>query len=290
MAGMVSVRIQKLTIKEAMGQARHDSREKTQDYVNAGRTGENLLILGSMNTSSLRGMVNNAVARYSAHHKRAWRKDSNHIVSGIITFSKEARDNVNNAPPDAQAERFICALGDQYKAMPVYLVRHADETTTHYHFQFLNLCEDDMRPLSVKLGRKQLSELQDLAGRCFEDVGLGRGKRRVDRMRDGEPFEAVTHRTVRQLHASMAAEVPGLTLGSHAPDREAVVPDAATSALRVAGGGDTKESSHGKKLDLFTELARRRAIESLQSQAQSQARSSDPEPEPEVDAGWAPGL
>ena len=166
MAGMVSVRIQKLTLKQAMGQARHDSREKTQDYVNAGRTGENLLILGSMNTSSLRGMVNNAVARYSAHHKRAWRKDSNHIVSGIITFSKEARDNVNNAPPDAQAERFICALGDQYKAMPVYLVRHADETTTHYHFQFLNLCENDMRPLSVKLGRKQLSELQDLGKVC----------------------------------------------------------------------------------------------------------------------------
>jgi predicted nucleic acid-binding Zn-ribbon protein len=63
------------------------------------------------------------------------------------------------------------------------------------------------KAVTNKLDRGALKSLQDDAGQVFSAVGLTRGTPKVDRIKNGEPTSAYIHRSVKELHEDLPAEI-----------------------------------------------------------------------------------
>jgi len=86
------------------------------------------------------------------------------------------------------------------------LVRHEDETRTHYHFMLMN------QTLGGKSSRRSFSRdaciaLQDMAGKEFSSMDIHRGKPKEQRVLDGEPLHKHIHRSVKKLHEDLPHEI-----------------------------------------------------------------------------------
>jgi hypothetical protein len=201
MAGVVSVRVQGVKGVKAGGQVSHDSRKgQVPGYVDKERSSQNQLLIGSFDSLKVKGQEQ--VQRYRELSHKEMRKDANLFIAGVITFDREAKMQVDSSPPDAQAKRFVESFCKKYKTEPVYLVRHSDESTVHYHFMTENI-DKEGKAVTNKLDRGALKSLQDDAGQVFSAVGLTRGTPKVDRIKNGEPTSAYIHRSVKELHEDL---------------------------------------------------------------------------------------
>ena len=102
---------------------------------------------------------------YRDMHKRAMPKTSNHFFKGIITFSHEnivdeATNDMDRNHLDMQAEMFLRFINDDYGVYPLYLTRHEDETTVHYHFVCENFDYEKARTVQRALSRGQFSKMK----------------------------------------------------------------------------------------------------------------------------------
>jgi len=118
---------------------------------------------------------------YRDMHKRAMPKTSNHFFKGIITFSHEnivdeATNDMDRNHLDMQAEMFLRFINDDYGVYPLYLTRHEDETTVHYHFVCENFDYEKARTVQRALSRGQFSKMQDLVGEAFAPDRYQRGE------------------------------------------------------------------------------------------------------------------
>ena len=118
---------------------------------------------------------------YRDMHKRAMPKTSNHFFKGIITFSHEntvdeATNDMDRNHLDMQAEMFLRFINDDYGVYPLYLARHEDETTVHYHFVCENFDYEKARTVQRVLSREQFSKMQDLVGEAFSPDRYQRGE------------------------------------------------------------------------------------------------------------------
>jgi hypothetical protein len=205
MAGVVSVRVQGVKGVKAGGQVSHDSRKgQVPGYVDKERSHENKVLLGSFD--SLKVKCQEQVQRYREFSHKEMRKDANLFIAGVITFDREAKMQVDSSPPDAQAKDFVESFCRKYKTEPVYLVRHSDESTVHYHFMTENI-DKNGKAVTNQLNRPALKSLQDEAGQVFSAVGLSRGVSKIERIQNGEPTSAYIHRSVKELHEDLPAEI-----------------------------------------------------------------------------------
>ena len=206
MAGMVSVRV--WGTQSAIGELGHDARtsKKIPKNVDQTRTHLNRVLIGSMTQEDLVKSKREQGERIRSFTKKAPRRDANYYIPGIITFSKEARNKVNSMPPDGQAMKFVEDVSKKHDVKIIYLVRHSDESTTHYHFM-LEYVNSDGRAVGRKLNKKALSGLQDEAGMVFGSIGLTRGVKKTERLARGEDFSKTVHRSVRQLHDDLPGEI-----------------------------------------------------------------------------------
>jgi hypothetical protein len=118
---------------------------------------------------------------YRDMHKRAMPKTSNHFFKGIITFSHEntvgeATNDMDRKHLDMQADMFLRIINDEYGVYPLYLTRHEDETTVHYHFVCENFDYDKARTVQRALSRGQFYKMQDLVGEAFAPDRYQRGE------------------------------------------------------------------------------------------------------------------
>ncbi len=118
---------------------------------------------------------------YRDMHKRAMPKTSNHFFKGIISFSHEntvgeATNDMDRKHLDMQADMFLRIINDEYGVYPLYLTRHEDETTVHYHFVCENFDYDKARTVQRALSRGQFSKMQDLVGEAFAPDRYQRGE------------------------------------------------------------------------------------------------------------------
>ena len=207
MPGMVSVRVKGLRSPRSPGAFGHDSRTGyVPKNVDQSRSHLNKVLIGDMTLETLTESQQEQSARIRAFTKRAPRKDANYYISGIITFSKEARDDVNSQPPDEQAKAFIEDLSRSLNLKILYAIRHSDESTNHYHFMLENI-DGEGRAKARTLNKKALSALQDRAGETFEKIGIKRGIKKKERLENGEPYAKTVHRTVQQLHTDLPKEI-----------------------------------------------------------------------------------
>lgn len=207
MPGMVSVRVKGLQSQRIQGAFGHDSRTGfVPKNIDQSRSHLNKVLIGEMTLKTMTKSQQEQSARIRAFTKRAPRKDANYYIAGIVTFSKEARNGVNGRPPDEQAEKYVGDLAKSLDLKILYLVRHSDESTNHYHFMLENV-DTEGRAKARTLNKKALSEIQDKAGEFFAQIGIKRGIKKKERLENGEPYAKTVHRSVAQLHLDLPKEI-----------------------------------------------------------------------------------
>lgn len=244
----VSIRIATLSAAAVPGQLRHDLRTGVlPDYVDRDRVADNRVLVEPPSPARMRERTVERRARASP--RRALRRDAAIAVAGIVTWSREAQELIRAAPPDRQdaAYRAIAeAVGRHYGIGVLGLTVHVDESAPHAHVWWDARCEDGSA-LSASLNT---AHLQDLAAGAlaplFPQIGRGRAKR--ERRAAGEPRAAWVHRSVRELHQDLPAEIEALER-----ERDRARDRAAEMAARVSAL-ETREA----ELGALTERERRR--------------------------------
>lgn len=127
---------------------------------------------------------------------------------GIITFGKEAQAKILSLSESDQNKYYrkcAKAIADRLNTQLTGLVIHRDESAPHAHFQMLAINQDGLPVSKEKYGIK--SEIQDVAGSVYKPLGVHRGKRKSERMRDGESESAYINRSVKELHQDLPNEI-----------------------------------------------------------------------------------
>jgi hypothetical protein len=163
-------------------------------------------------------------------------KDAAVSISGIVTFSTDAQPAIDALPKAEQDRRFLLAaeaVADHLGTDVAGVAVHRDESAIHCHFTLYGFGQDG-QPVSRKLKKKVLSQLQDVAATAFGDLGITRGKRISERIRDGEPYSKTINRSVRELHRDLPVELA--TAQAKVAETQKQVAD--TRAERNAGTGN----------------------------------------------------
>lgn len=237
----VSVRLQ--VSKDLRGQALHDY-AKRPAYVDQSKVKDNVLIdLGNgVNVESLyefaQEQSEQLIKNYSSKEGRGrkWRTDSKTHLMGLISFGGGfvlIQDEVDKNKLDERAKEYVLNFCQKHNCKPTYLMRHEDETTTHYHFKTTNVDEVTWKPLRLKI--KDLKEEQTAISEVFSPMMLPnrqvfkRGVAKTDKLREAYKAVAknegenlidyrrrvyekanVNHRSVFQLHRDLPAEIAAI--------------------------------------------------------------------------------
>jgi NACalpha-BTF3-like transcription factor len=132
-------------------------------------------------------------------------------TSGIITFGSEAAQMFEALPPKEQDQAFRLlarAIALRLRTSLHGLVIHCDEATIHAHFT-LSAYNRNGIPLSKSTRPAILSELQDLTAKVMQRFcpQIERGTRYGDRLKAGADFADVVHRSVKELHRDLPADL-----------------------------------------------------------------------------------
>jgi len=215
---IVSTRIKSYNIKKFAYYIRHDLRLNIPDYVDKSRLNKNRYIL-FQDIKDRNGVEDWILNEWSfiqkdfkKHNKRKLRKDTGLIIEGIITFSKDSRDFVNDERNwnelDKRALEFVKTLEEEWNTKAVYLVRHSDEYTTHYHFAVMNYNYQTHQTIRAKLKKRDTSQLQDKVADAFQDLGFLRGKHLAKRIEEeGEFANTRNWGSVFSIHKKLLHEI-----------------------------------------------------------------------------------
>lgn len=197
-------------MSKAKGTRRHDFRSGTlPNYVNKERVHLNRILMPMRPLPEIQR--ENAELRKKAGRQRAMKSNAAVITSGIITFGREAARMFESLPPakqDAAFEDLAQAIAAQLDTSLESLVVHLDETTIHSHFTVRSYTSAGLA-LSKAAKRGTMARLQDLAAEIMQkyEPGIERGHRKWDRIEAGADYPATLHRSVRELHQDLPAEI-----------------------------------------------------------------------------------
>lgn len=212
-ASAVQVRIAFANVGNVGGQRAHDLRIGPQpDYVVAKRTPLNRIVQEPLRGAELRGTCIDR--RSQRETKRAMRRDAAVAVNGIITFGHAAQALFEALEPERQDEAYAAvakAVAERLRTTVSGLVVHLDESAPHAHFQ-LPAVTDDGLPVSKIAKIAALRDLQTIAAEVMAQhaPGIERGTPKALRLAAGEDYADVVHRSVKELHADLPAEIAAL--------------------------------------------------------------------------------
>lgn len=128
---------------------------------------------------------------WKENHRKAMKSNVRLVWDGIITLGNLSntltRQEVDEIPKD-QLEK---AFKDGYNAIcnyvgvnpdNGYLIIHYDELQIHAHFSIVGYNFDKHQTLNPFLKREQCSQLQDIVGKQFNNIGFKRGVKKFDRL------------------------------------------------------------------------------------------------------------
>lgn len=206
MANYVSVRVERVKASAHRGQRNHDLRlGRVPGYVDQERSAANSVIRAPKTAA----IMAKRAAAIRAEAGLPPRKLAIVAVRGIITFSASSQpiiEALTTKEQDAYFAKAVQAAARHFNAEIASLVVHRDESAIHGHFDLVAV-DKDGRPLSYSMGKGRLSALQDAVGEVFAPVAITRGKRLAERIRDGEPRSKTVHRSVRELHRDLPADL-----------------------------------------------------------------------------------
>ena len=215
MSWTISIRLATATRSQHGGQRRHDLRQRpVPAYVATERSRDNSSVVRPPTVDAMTAAANQRrTDRYErGDYKRrpaGLRRDAIIALEGIITFGTEAQSAIEALPRDEQDRRYLEAaeaIASHVGTDLAGLVVHRDETAPHAHFSLYGY-DPYGQPVSERLNKGKLSQLQDEAATVYADLGIERGKRIGERLDDGESPATVNHRSVRELHCDLPAEL-----------------------------------------------------------------------------------
>ena len=266
-----SVRLQKCDTARYAGQRRHDLRiGQSPGYVDKARSDLNRHLIEAPTMPEIRELCRE---RYAEVSTRKMQRNARLAVAGIITFGDEASTLFEALEPDDQDRAFRAVtntVADRLGTTVNGLVVHLDETKIHAHFTLAGYGTDG-RPISPKMKRKMMSELQDDAAKVLQTFcpGIERGNRKRDRLEAGADPEDLRRRPVQELHADL-----GLAPGANANEVSQAV------ATKRKAEADLAEL-RAEQDDLLTNLEKMRTeqkhlLEQLQADLEEDARAMRP--------------
>jgi len=213
----ISFRLQAVDGKGLLGQRRHDQRiGKQPEYVDAERAHLNEALYRAEGWARVPGSTVKEDTERAHKLMEAGRKEmearakrktkvGKYWRTAIITFSHDAQRVLaeKEITPHAQALASFTEFAEAHGAKLLTVDFHGDETAPHYHATFEGINE---KGYALRLDRETLSQEQDHIARHFAEIGLTRGKKRVDRIADGEDPSKWNHRNVRELHQQHVAD------------------------------------------------------------------------------------
>lgn len=205
-----SVRIAATTARRHGGQRKHDLRIGPQPgYVAADRSHLNRVLIKPPTPAVMRQIAEQR--RSTRDTKRAMKSNSAVATSGIITFGAEAAQMFEALITEQQDQAFRLlsrAIAARLRTSLHGLVIHQDEATIHAHFT-LSAYNRDGIPLSQSTRPAVLSELQDLTAKVMQRFcpQIERGNRYGDRLKAGADFADVVHKSVKELHRDLPADL-----------------------------------------------------------------------------------
>ena len=203
MSNYVSMRTKPCTMAQAYNQMKHDMRlNKPPAYlrdapnitakIHDARTGEVLNIDSDALKQFPRGDARAAIRDCLEKHdeNQRYRKErqqikkgndggrpiKNTFISGVLTFSPEGIANIAPEALDKAAENTFNKVCQELGVNPVYLARHDDEKTPHYHLMFEGTDKETGQAVASRINKEMCRRLQDIAGDCFRHLGLQRGR------------------------------------------------------------------------------------------------------------------
>ena len=201
---------------ESFGQRRHDLRIGSKPaYVQADMSDKNSVIISPPIPSAVRDEM--AAAR-AKNGQQKLSKGARIFVAGVISFGTEAQATIGKMPENEQersaqdavilriAERIARESGHPL----IGLVVHRDESSVHAHFTLRGFRSEGGKEIPWRFPPQFMSRLQDAAAEEVAHLGIERGKRKIDRIRDGEPKSKWVHRSVRALHDDLPKEIDAL--------------------------------------------------------------------------------
>jgi hypothetical protein len=204
---------------------------------------------------------------------KSLRKDGVLGVRGIITFSHEAQpvvDGLTTEEQDTLYRKAADAIAREFNTSVVGLTVHADEQAPHAHF-VLPGYDNAGRPLSERMEAAVYSHLQDVVGAVYNEVGIERGIKKVDRVKAREPDSKTLHRSVKQLHADLPAEIEAAR--EHAQERIAAARQQADEAKADAATAEAERDRAHEQADAAKTDAI--AAETERDQVREQAREAE---------------
>lgn len=205
-----SVRIAATTARGHGGQRKHDLRIGAQPaYVDDDRSPLNRILIKPPTPAVMRQIAEQR--RSTRDTQRAMKSNSAVATSGIITFGSEAAQMFEDLPAKEQDQAFRLlsrAIASRLRTSLHGLVIHCDEATIHAHFT-LSAYNRDGIPLSKSTRPAVLSELQDLTAKVMQRFcpQVERGTRYGDRLKAGADFADVVHKSVKELHRDLPADL-----------------------------------------------------------------------------------
>lgn len=209
MSNTVSIRLQPVTGRKAAGQIAHDMRAPghTPDYIDQLRTHENDVLLSPPSPTTLRAEI--AKTRTEAG-QQSLRADSRTMISGIITFGREAQDviaTLSRQEQNAVYARIATRIEKETQHKLLGLVVHRDESAPHAHFMLRGYRLENGKELPWRFTPADMSKIQDMAAEEVSALGIQRGTRKATRIARGEDASKTVNRSVQQLHADLPAEI-----------------------------------------------------------------------------------
>ncbi|TQM94901.1 plasmid recombination protein [Roseinatronobacter monicus] len=191
------------------GQTNHDLRIGPQPaYVDQSRSHLNRLIVEYQDRTWLRSEWQRI--REENGITRKIRKDQCLDYAGIITFGHQAQaifEQLDETTQDVAYLEVVEAIAARLNTTVTGLVVHCDETAPHAHFKLLGI-DYNGRPLSHKLKRGMLASFQTIAAELIARHApeITRGKRKLERIADGDPLWKIVNRSVAELHRDLPFE------------------------------------------------------------------------------------
>lgn len=249
MSMTVSTRVEHRPTRRASGQRDHDLRHGViPKYVFQSLTHQNSVIIEPLKGHELRAICEER--RSQRDTKRAMKLTAAVSTNGIITFGVEAQSVIDSLPVAEQDALYLKAAQTIAKRLDTDLtglVVHRDETTGHGHYQ-MPAVNRSGKPLSKVITPSVAKELQDIVGAVYGELGVTRGKAKIQRIRDGEPAHTWNHRTVKQLHEDLPKELEAALAKIEKNERLAETGRAKVAEIVAKGKEASADAAKAQKL------------------------------------------
>ena len=181
MPNYVSARVKAYNIKQASAQIVHDMRLKDIKYLrtqpdfnatiydsNGKAMPINAQSISRLNRDQAKQIMRRTLLDRDAEQRqrnpmtaKGGRPIANTFLAGVLTFSPDGIRDVPTAKLDQAAQQTLAQICRELHVKPVYLTRHNDEKTPHYHYMLEGTDAETGKAVASRINRAMCRRLQD---------------------------------------------------------------------------------------------------------------------------------